>query len=97
MDLATFRLSLREPEPPAALPPALQGLWWDAKGDWDRAHDLAQEREDAAGNWLHAYLHRKEGDLDNASYWYRRAGKPVAGGSLDAEWETIAAALLAAA
>jgi hypothetical protein len=95
MDLAAFNLSLRDPLPPAGLSPALQGLWWDAKGDWDKAHDCAQAQEDMAGNWLHAYLHRKEGDLGNAGYWYQRAGKPVASGSLSAEWETIAAALLA--
>lgn len=90
MNYLTFTASLSRPEPPAGLSLALQGLWWDAKGDWERAHDCAQEREDAAGNRLHAYLHRKEGDLGNAGYWYRRAGVSPFDGSLQAEWEALA-------
>jgi hypothetical protein len=72
----------------------LRALWWDARGDWNRAHIIAQEVDDASGAWVHAYLHRKEGDLTNAEYWYRRAGKDAARDSLDAEWKRIAAALL---
>ena len=74
MDLQTFKNSLANPEPPPGLTPALAALWWDAKGDWETAHQRAQERDDAAGAHVHAYLHRKEGDQPNANYWYRRAG-----------------------
>ena len=78
--------------PPA--PPALQALWYDAHGDWEKAHQLANEIDDTTGAWVHAYLHRREGDLGNAAYWYRRAGQPAATGSLQAEWSRIVAALL---
>jgi len=96
MDLAEFRHSRALSAPPAGLTQALEALWWDAKGDWDKAHQCAQAQEDAAGAWVHAYLHRREGDLDNAGYWYREAGQPAATDSLDAEWERLAAALLRA-
>jgi hypothetical protein len=79
---------------PAAIGPALQALWLDARGDWDRAHDLAQQAGGRDGAWVHAYLHRKEGDDMNAGYWYARAGRPAATGDLRAEWEAIARALL---
>ncbi len=95
MKISALRASLTAAAPPAGLTPALQALWWDAKGDWDQAHDWAQRDEDGAGDWVHAYLHRKEGDAGNAAYWYRRARKPMGAGSLDAEWQAIAAALLA--
>ena len=94
MDLAQFRALTRKKAPPADLAPALQGLLWDAKGDWDKAHECAQAQEDRQGDWVHAYLHRKEGDLANAGYWYRRAKQPVPKVSLDEEWEAIARALL---
>jgi hypothetical protein len=97
MDLAAFEKSLQHDAPPAQMSEAVQALWWDAKGDWHRAHECAQARDDEAGAWVHAYLHRKEGDLSNAGHWYRRARKPVAAGALDAEWRAIAAALLDAA
>jgi hypothetical protein len=93
MDLDAFRGSLSAPEPPA-LSPALRALWFDAQGNWDEAHDAAQSDEGEAGDWVHAYLHRKEGDAGNAAYWYRRARKPVCRTSLDEEWAAIAAALL---
>src|SRR5580693_4217985 len=93
MDLAGFRASLSAPEPPA-LCPALRALWLDARGNWDGAHDSAQADEGGAGDWVHAYLHRKEGDAGNAAYWYRRARKPVCRTSLDEEWAAIADALL---
>lgn len=81
-------------EPAAQLSRALQALWWDAKGDWDRAHTAAQEDPGKAGAWVHAYLHRKEGDNANAGYWYARAGKPPASGSSEVERAAIAQALL---
>lgn len=96
MDLAAFRASLADASPPADLGHALSALWLDARGDWDGAHEAAQADEGGVGDWVHAYLHRKEGDAGNAAYWYRRAGKPVCRTSLDEEWEAIASALLRA-
>jgi hypothetical protein len=75
------------------LPPLLAALWWDARGDWHNAHALAQSVDTAEGAWVHAYLHRKEGDLSNADYWYRRAGRQRPSVSLDAEWAQLARAL----
>lgn len=95
MTVTEFKATLTEPDPPAHLPPLLASLWRDAKGDWDGAHRLAQDVEGADGAWVHAYLHRKEGDAGNAAYWYRRAERPPARVSLDEEWAQIAAALLA--
>jgi hypothetical protein len=80
---------------PETLDGPLLALWWDGQGDWDRAHEIAQEIEDANGSWVHAYLHRKEGDIGNAGYWYRRAGRRPAAESLEAEWVEIVEALLA--
>jgi hypothetical protein len=94
MTLTEFRESLRQAAPPAGVSAALAALWHDARGDWNAAHGAAQAVEDASGAWVHAYLHRKEGDHGNAAYWYRRAGQPVATDSFDAEWSRIAAALL---
>ncbi len=74
---------------------ALLALWWDGKGDWERAHNVAQDVSGADGSWVHAYLHRKEGDLGNAAYWYSRAGRPVARGDLDEEWQSIVSEMLA--
>lgn len=93
MTLNEFRKSLIANEPPVGLSLALVGLWWDAKGDWKRAHESAQQDEGVEGSWVHAYLHRKEGDLGNAAYWYSRAGKPVCRESLDAEWIGIVKAM----
>ena len=95
MDIEAFRASLNAAEPPPRLNDALRALWLDARGNWDGAHDAAQGDEGGAGDWVHAYLHRKEGDASNAAYWYRRARKPVCQTSLDEEWEIIAKALLA--
>lgn len=96
MDIDAFRASLAQPAPPAGLPLVLQALWWDAKGDWDRAHDCAQAQDTRATAAIHAYLHRKEGDPGNARYWYGRAGRPAHGGSLDAEWQELLTEFLAA-
>ena len=82
--------------PPEGLSIYLQALWWDKKGDWDRSHDIAQDAGSKEGDWIHAYLHRVEGDLGNAGYWYRRAGKPAKGKeSLREEWEELASFFLA--
>jgi len=84
----------RDATPPTKLSLALQALWHDAKGDWDAAHKLVQDESSADAAWVHAYLHRVEGDLGNAGYWYRRANKPVATGSVGTEWELMVSALL---
>ena len=94
MTVEQFRNSLKLEQPPPNLGFALTGLWWDGKNDWDRAHESAQQDEGAAGSWVHAYLHRKEGDTSNAAYWYRRAGKRLFNGSFDQEWIAILDALL---
>lgn len=94
MTLDDFRRSITAANPPNELTRALAGLWWDAKGDWTRAHESAQQDESRDGSWVHAYLHRKEGDHGNAAYWYSRAGKPVCKESLDVEWTCIVRALL---
>ena len=94
MSIETFRHSLLRDAPPAGWPRALQALWHQSKGDWRRAHQLAQEQDDADGAWVHAYLHRAEGDAANAGYWYRRAGRPPSAAPLDQELDEIAATLL---
>ncbi|MBX6324177.1 MAG: hypothetical protein IRY94_20365 [Rhodospirillaceae bacterium] len=94
LTLAAFKASLAADAPPEGVDAALAALWWAAKGEWDRAHALAQSQGDARGAWVHAHLHRIEGDEANAGYWYRRAGRPHAAAPLPAEWEAIAAGLL---
>lgn len=94
MNLADFRLSQKQAAPPTGLSLALQALWFEAKGDWGKAHELAQKDGGRAGDWVHAYLHRKEGDAANARYWYGRAGKSVFAGSLEEEWAGICEELL---
>jgi hypothetical protein len=89
MTFDVFRASLDGWEPPADLPRAALALWHDGKGDWTRAHEVAQEIHDRTGSHVHAYLHRKEGDIGNALYWYRRAGVNPASGSLNDEWQTL--------
>jgi hypothetical protein len=97
MTLEQFRASLDAAAPPAGLDPALRALWWAGRDDWARAHGCAQEREgEARCDWVHAHLHRLEGDAANAGYWYRRAGRPVASGAAAAEWTAIATELLRA-
>jgi hypothetical protein len=90
-----FMATLRGDTPPSTLSSALLALWHDARGDWDTAHQVAQAIHDETGSWIHAYLHRKEGDLANAGYWYRRARQAPATGSLDDEWREIVTALIA--
>lgn len=94
MTLAAYIASLDGASPAPDLGAPLAGLWWAAKGDWDQAHKIVQDESSREAAWVHAYLHRVEGDLGNAGYWYRQAGQPAATDSLQAEWERIAATLL---
>jgi hypothetical protein len=95
MDLASFKESVAQDAPPDGLATPAQALWRLRKGDWKEAHRLAQlDEEEQVSCWVHAHLHRVEGDLSNAGYWYRKAGKPVAKSSLESEWDEIAAAIL---
>lgn len=95
MNLSEFNTSVSTAsEPPSGLSPALQALWWQAKGDWERAHTLAQEDASPNASWVHAFLHRVEGDESNAAYWYARAVKPAARGPLATERDQIVAVLL---
>ena len=89
VDPDTLTRAAREGREPSDLTPALRVLWLDAAGDWDGAHDLASRMGDKTGSRLHAYLHRVEGDLANAGYWYRRAGETAFEGSLDEEWRAL--------
>lgn len=95
MTIDQLEATFGEAAPPAGLPPLVQALWFERTGDWTRAHEIAQGVEDADGAWVHAYLHRREGDSGNAGYWYRRAGRRFAQEPLDQEWRTIASELLA--
>ena len=96
MNLQQYQDSIGGEAPPAGLTLALQALWWAGKGEWDRAHGCAQQQEgDPACDWVHAHLHRLEGDLNNAAYWYRRAGHAMPADTTAAEWPVIASALLA--
>jgi hypothetical protein len=94
MTFAEFKRSTNESNPPAGVGTLLQALWQDANGNWEAAHTLAQDVHSKDGAWIHAYLHRKEGDTSNAAYWYRRADRPVCSSSMSEEWEEIASALL---
>ena len=91
--MAAYIASLDGAAPPPDLSAPLAALWWAAKGDWDQAHRIVQDESSREAAWVHAYLHRVEGDLGNAGYWYRQAGQPVAKDSLEAEWQRIADAL----
>lgn len=96
MNLADFKATLSQAAPPPGLAAPLLALWLDGKDDWDASHDALQDQPDSNGSaWVHAYLHRKEGDPANASYWYRRANKPESSATLAEEWDAIASALLA--
>ncbi len=89
MQMDAFRASLNQAAPPAELPAALAALWWDAKGEWARAHELVDSLETPEGMAVHAYLHRKEGAASNADYWYRRAGRRFHRPALEAEWAAL--------
>ncbi len=92
--MADFKASPSDTAPAPDLDPPLAALWWAAKGEWNGAHKIVQDEATADAAWVHAYLHRVEGDLGNAGYWYRQAGKPVAFGPLETEWEGTVSALL---
>lgn len=85
MDLEEFRRSLSGDAPPAGMSAPLQVLWWAENGSWERAHEMAQDMPDPDGALLHGHLHREEGDLSNAGYWYRRAGSSIPGDSIEVE------------
>jgi hypothetical protein len=89
MNAEKFRASLSQEEPPTGLPVPVAALWWDARGDWARAHALVDELETPEGMAVHAYLHRKEGQARNADYWYKRAGRRFHRAALEAEWEAL--------
>jgi len=94
MDYTSFQCSLTEQEPPVDLRPVLKALWHLGRKEWDLAHAIAQDGRDADSHWVHAHLHRVEGDLSNAAYWYARAGRSVGSGDLEVEWESIVRTLL---
>ena len=94
MNLSSFKESLLNNEPLQNSSVYLKALWYDAKGEWDKAHKLIQDFEDRNASWIHAYLHRKEGDTGNADYWYSCAGKKRPSVSLEKEWEEIVTALI---
>ena len=94
IDLRKFKASLDGDAPPAGLGKALQALWYQAKGNWKRAHRLAQAQDDNNSAWVHGYLHRIEGKKARASRWYRSAGRSVSSVPLEKEWEKIVVAIL---
>jgi hypothetical protein len=94
MTVDELRAALKRSQPPAELTPLVRALWLDGRGDWSGAHGIAQDDGSREAAWVHAYLHRKEGDEGNAAYWYRRAGRPPFSGPLEEEWEAIAGMLL---
>ena len=94
MTLPEFKRSLAKAKPPSGLAPALAALWWAGKDDWKKAHAIVMDESGKDCAWVHAYLHRVEGDLGNARYWYRLAQRPVATAPLTAEWDAIAKILL---
>jgi hypothetical protein len=94
MTTADFKSSLLGAAPAPGVAPPLTALWWAAKGDWSKAHAIVQDDEGVDAAWVHAYLHRVEGDPGNAGYWYRRANKPVTTGAVEAEWEQMVSTML---
>jgi len=89
MTLAEFKNSLLDSHPPKGLSSVLIALWHDAKGDWEASHNIAQDIDTKEGAWIHAYLHRKEGDIWNADYWYRNAGRKRPESTLEEEWNEL--------
>jgi hypothetical protein len=94
MQFEAFKQSLQRPTPPEGVSVYLIAMWHEGRKEWDRAHHLVDELEDTTSCWVHAYLHRKEGDIGNADYWYRKANKKRPDTTLDEEWENIVKALL---
>ncbi|RNI31339.1 hypothetical protein [Rufibacter latericius] len=94
MDFAAFQKSISSQTPPPGASVYLQALWHDAHGNWEKGHELIQDVPDQNAAWIHAYFHRKEGDLWNADYWYKRAGKTRPSGTLQEEWEQLVKAFL---
>lgn len=94
MTVEEFKISLAQPQPPSSLSLYLQSLWYDGKEDWEQAHAIIQDIPDKTASWIHAYLHRKEGDIWNADYWYTKAGKKRPSVSLKEEWEGLVKELL---
>lgn len=94
MTFQEFKSTLKETNPPAGIPKNLLALWHDANDSWDKAHDIVQITSGYDGDWIHAYLHRKEGDLSNASYWYSRIGRSRPNITLEEEWEELVVHLL---
>lgn len=94
MNFQQFEDSISGDKPGLELPPPLAALWWDAKGDWARAHAIVDELETTEGMAVHAYLHRKEGSASNADYWYQRAGRTFYRLALDEEWSALVEGLL---
>jgi hypothetical protein len=94
MNIDEFRASLGGTAPPADCSELLQALWHDAKGEWKRAHEITQAASGKPAARVHAYLHRKEGDLGNAAYWHERAGSTMPDITLEQEWETLVSDLL---
>ncbi|WP_343486078.1 hypothetical protein [Allomuricauda sp. d1] len=93
-DYNAFQETLANQAPPDTWPKALQSLWYDAKGNWHTAHDLIDGSNDSTAKWIHAYLHRKEGDEWNAGYWYRQAGKSFPKMTLDEEAKQLVLEIL---
>jgi hypothetical protein len=96
MNYDEFKRSMERDYPLSSLPETLTALWYDGKGDWERSHEIAQDIHSKEGAWVHAYLHRKEGDLGNAAYWYNKAERAVSKSSLENEWDEIVRELLEA-
>jgi len=94
MTKSEFLKATNEANPPKDLSPALEAMFWAKKGEWEKSHNIAQDDASKDGSWIHAYLHRWEGDQWNAEYWYRKAGQEVFTGSLEDEWDFIVTALL---
>ena len=94
MGVDEFKKSLSQSLPPEGIGSLLESMWFDGTGNWDKAHDIAQDIHSKDGSWIHAYLHRKEGDEGNAAYWYARADKPVCRKSLPEEWDELVKAFL---